>query len=171
MESRFSCDTQMSPRRSVLSQHLVCLFFISEMEKRHKAGPGPGLGPGPASPMMMVQALSSPISFFSVTRSGTFFFFFVPSVRGPCGREPFCPSMSSSPGPVRPPSPQSSPHSVFMRTERAALAQQPATVRGRMLNTRDSARCVQGREESSGAKFIWTKFKRESSCFSSAASR
>lgn len=32
----------------------------------------------------------------------------------------------------------SSPHSVFMQSERAALAQQPATVQGRMLNTQDS---------------------------------
>ncbi len=32
----------------------------------------------------------------------------------------------------------SSPHSVFMQTEWAALAQQPAAVQGRMLNTLDS---------------------------------
>lgn len=52
------------------------------------------------SPMMMVQALSSPISFFSVTRSGTelsfFFFFFLPSAALPFG-----PSMSAWPGPLR----------------------------------------------------------------------
>lgn len=44
----------------------------------------------------------------------------------------------------------SSPHSAFMQTEWAALAQQPAAVQGRMLNTQDSPRGVQGHREENG---------------------
>lgn len=50
----------------------------------------------------------------------------------------------------------SSPHSVFMQTEWAALAQQPAAVQGRMLNTLDSPWCVQGHwEEQTYCSSLW----------------
>lgn len=55
----------------------------------------------PASPMMMVHALSSPISFFRVTLSGICCFFFFVSCREQMLLLPFCPSMSACPGPVR----------------------------------------------------------------------
>lgn len=86
--------------------------------------------------MMIVHALSSPISFFSVTLSWTFCFFFSHLLE-------FCPSMSFFLDPVcsygvlqvPPVLPVLRCTYYSFKNERAALAQQPGTGQGRMLNT------------------------------------
>lgn len=143
MESRFSCDTQMSPHRSVLSEHLVWFFLFprwnNDTRTRSWSWTWSRLtyddGAGAQQPDLLLQR--HPVGDFVLRavrpRAVLSVHVLLPGS---------APSSQSSQS-------QSSPHSVFMRTERAALAQQPATVRGRMLNTRDSARCVQGRVGSS----------------------